>query len=193
MKTIIVTIEVYDDSKVEDVERAVSAGLDNNGIDCIYNVEEVTETEEPVTEEAAEQEIIGKLENNTAVKRNWNRKVQKYNVEEVLGGMQMRNIIYFDEKVSVEEYVKKEISKNGGTQSNALKSELISLCDTNGIEYDKKIKKEDLFDLLINNGVSYKYLAGLFGVGVSSQVYQKSFNITHKDVKRLERKGILKK
>ena len=53
--------------------------------------------------------------------------------------------------------------------------------------------KEDLFDLLINNGISYKYLAGLFGVGVSSQVYQKSFNITHKDVKRLERKGILKK
>jgi hypothetical protein len=107
--------------------------------------------------------------------------------------MQMRNIIYFDEKLSIEEYVKKEISKNGGTQSNALKSELISLCDTNGIEYDKKMKKEDLFDLLINNGISYKYLAGLFGVGVSSQVYQKSFNITHKDVKRLERKGILKK
>ena len=103
----------------------------------------------------------------------------------------MRNIIYFDEKLSIEEYVKKEISKNGGTQSNALKSELISLCDTNGIEYDKKMKKEDLFDLLINNGISYKYLAGLFGVGVSSQVYQKSFNITHKDVKRLERKGIL--
>lgn len=43
MKTITVTIEVYDDSAVEDVERAVSAGLDSNGIDCIYDVEEVTE------------------------------------------------------------------------------------------------------------------------------------------------------
>lgn len=43
MKTITITIEVYDASTVEDVERAVSAGLDNNGIECTYNVEEVTE------------------------------------------------------------------------------------------------------------------------------------------------------
>jgi hypothetical protein len=40
MKAITVTIEVYDDSTVEDVERAVSAGLDSNGIDCTYDVEE---------------------------------------------------------------------------------------------------------------------------------------------------------
>ena len=37
MKTITITIEVYDASTVEDVERAVSAGLDNNGIECTYN------------------------------------------------------------------------------------------------------------------------------------------------------------
>lgn len=43
MKTITVTIEVYDNSSVEDIERAVSAGLDSNGIDCTYDVEEVTE------------------------------------------------------------------------------------------------------------------------------------------------------
>ena len=43
MKTITITIEVYDASTVEDAERAVSAGLDNNGIECTYNVEEVTE------------------------------------------------------------------------------------------------------------------------------------------------------
>lgn len=40
MKAITVTIEVYDDSTVEDVERAVSAGLDSNRIDCTYDVEE---------------------------------------------------------------------------------------------------------------------------------------------------------
>jgi hypothetical protein len=39
MKTITVTIEVYDNSSVEDIERAVSAGLDSNGIDCSYDVE----------------------------------------------------------------------------------------------------------------------------------------------------------
>lgn len=40
MKTITVLIDVFDDSTSEDIERAVSAGLDSNGIDCIYNVEE---------------------------------------------------------------------------------------------------------------------------------------------------------
>lgn len=40
MKTITVVIDVFDDSTSEDIERAVSAGLDSNGIDCIYNVEE---------------------------------------------------------------------------------------------------------------------------------------------------------
>lgn len=43
MKTITVTIEIYDNSSVEDVERAVSAGLNNNGIDCTYDVEEKEE------------------------------------------------------------------------------------------------------------------------------------------------------
>ena len=102
----------------------------------------------------------------------------------------MRDIIYFDENLSVEEYVKKEVCKNGGTQSIALKKELASLCDSICIEYDNKTTKEDLFDLLINNGFSYKKLAESFEVGVSSQVYQKTFNITHQDVKRLERRGI---
>lgn len=41
MKTITVTIEVYDNSSVEDVERVVSAGLDNNGIDCTYDIKEI--------------------------------------------------------------------------------------------------------------------------------------------------------
>ena len=39
MKTITVTVEVYDNSSVENIERAVSAGLDSNGIDCSYDVE----------------------------------------------------------------------------------------------------------------------------------------------------------
>ena len=43
MKTITVTIEVYDNSLVEDIEKAVSAGLDSNRVDCTYDVEEVKE------------------------------------------------------------------------------------------------------------------------------------------------------
>lgn len=43
MKTVLVTVEIYDDSTTEDVETAISAGLDNNGIDCTYDVEEKTD------------------------------------------------------------------------------------------------------------------------------------------------------
>ena len=40
--------------------------------------------------------------------------------------MKMRNINYFDKELSVEEYVKKEVCKNAGTQSVAFKEQLIS-------------------------------------------------------------------
>lgn len=93
----------------------------------------------------------------------------------------------------MDEYVKAEICKNAGTQSLAFKEQLVLLCNSAGIECDEKKKKEEVFEQLINNGFEYKQLAEMFGVGVSSQVYQATFNITHKDVKRLEKKGILKK
>ena len=105
----------------------------------------------------------------------------------------MRNINFWGENLSVDEYVKSEICKNAGTQSLAFKEQLVLLCNSAGIECDEKKKKEEMFELLINNGFEYKQLAEMFGVGVSSQVYQATFNITHKDVKRLQKKGILKK
>ena len=105
----------------------------------------------------------------------------------------MRNINFFGENLSVDEYVKSEICKNAGTQSLAFKEQLVLLCNSAGIECDEKKKKEEMFELLINNGFEYRQLAEMFGVGVSSQVYQATFNITHKDVKRLQKKGILKK
>lgn len=43
MKTVLITVEIYDNSTTEDIERAINAGLDNNGIDCTYNVEEIKE------------------------------------------------------------------------------------------------------------------------------------------------------
>lgn len=105
----------------------------------------------------------------------------------------MRDISYFGGKISVEEYVKKEICKNTGTQSVALKAQLIYLCESANIECNKRMKKEELFDLLLHNGFSHKQLAEWFVVGVSSQVYQSTFNISHRDVKRLEKRGALKK
>nr|DAD79746.1 MAG TPA: dissimilatory sulfite reductase D [Siphoviridae sp. ctHjy10] len=105
----------------------------------------------------------------------------------------MRNIKYFGKELSVEGYVKKEICKNAGTQSIAFKEQLISLCESADIECNKKMKKEELLDLLVSNGFKYEQLAELFAIGVSSQVYQSTFNISHRDVKRLEKRGILKK
>ena len=40
-KTINITVEVYDGTEVEKIENIISAALDNNGIDCTYDVEEV--------------------------------------------------------------------------------------------------------------------------------------------------------
>lgn len=42
-KTITVTIEVYDGTEIEQIEKIVSAALDSNGIDCTYDVEETEE------------------------------------------------------------------------------------------------------------------------------------------------------
>ena len=42
-KTLNITVEVYDGTKTEEIERIVSAALDSNGIDCTYDVEEVKE------------------------------------------------------------------------------------------------------------------------------------------------------
>ena len=104
----------------------------------------------------------------------------------------MRTIKYIDTEISIEEYIKKEICKNAGTQSVAFKDQIELLCDSMGIKYTNKLGTGELFDLLIQNGCGYQQLAEKFGVGVSSQVYQSAFNITHKDVKRLEKKGVLK-
>ena len=42
-KTSGITIEGYDGTEVEKIENIISAALDSNGIDCIYDVEEVEE------------------------------------------------------------------------------------------------------------------------------------------------------
>lgn len=103
----------------------------------------------------------------------------------------MRTIHYFDSDLTVEEYVKKEILKNAGTQNVAMKSDLEHMCETLEIDFHKNSTKEELLTLLLENGCSYESLASSFSIGVSSQVYQNAFNITHQDIKRLEKCGAL--
>lgn len=40
MRTITVTVEVYDNSTIEEVEKAIDKGLNSKSIDCTYNIEE---------------------------------------------------------------------------------------------------------------------------------------------------------
>lgn len=54
------------------------------------------------------------------------------------------------------------------------------------------MSKEELLQLLIDSGYTYKKIAEYFKIGVSSQVYQESFGITHTDVKRLEKHKVLR-
>ncbi len=53
----------------------------------------------------------------------------------------MRNINFWGENLSVDEYVKAEICKNAGTQSLAFNEQLVLLCNSAGIECDEKKKK----------------------------------------------------
>lgn len=51
----------------------------------------------------------------------------------------MRTIPYFDSELTVEEYIKKEICKNAGTQSVAFKDNLMVVCNSMGIAYEEKM------------------------------------------------------
>ncbi len=102
-----------------------------------------------------------------------------------------RTIICGNKEYTVDEYIRREICANKGTQNNVMKKELIKLCETQGISLDGKETKDVLYDKLISGGVSPKDLAVRYGVGVSSQVYQHIFGIDHKRVKQLEKQGTI--
>ncbi len=105
----------------------------------------------------------------------------------------MRKIKYGDNELTVEEYITKSICSNQGTQSICFKEDLFKLCDFADIPYTEKMTKKDLLDLLFESkAVDYRVLAEMFHIGVSSQVYQGTFRITHQEVKRLETHGVLK-
>lgn len=104
----------------------------------------------------------------------------------------MKSINYFDKEITIDEFVKIEICKNDGTHSLVFKEQLENLCKEKNIPIKNKMSKNDLFDLLIKNGMSCDEFAITFGIGVGSLEYQKAFGITKEDVKRLEKHGVLK-
>ncbi len=72
-----------------------------------------------------------------------------------------------------------------------LKDDLIEFAKEHGLEVDNKAYKKDIA-LSVADKLGYDKLQELVHTGVSSQDYQEKFEITHKDVKLMERKGFLK-
>ena len=86
----------------------------------------------------------------------------------------MRKVKYFDYEVSVEEYIKIQIVKNDGNRSLVYRQDLINECESRNIQTKVTSTKEQLVELLVENGVSYKELAEKYKIGVTSKVYQLS-------------------
>ena len=104
----------------------------------------------------------------------------------------MRTIKYFNKEISVDEFIKQQIIRNDGTRSLVYKHKLVEECEKRNIKTAVTSTKEQLTELLADSGMSYKELADRYGIGVTSKNYQEAFGITHKQVKKLEKKGILK-
>ena len=103
----------------------------------------------------------------------------------------MRKIKYFDNELSVEEYIKIQIVRNDGIKSLVYRKDLIEECASRNIQTKVTPTKEQLVELLVGNGVTYKELAHKYKIGVTSKAYQDTFGITHDQVKKLEKKKII--
>ena len=103
----------------------------------------------------------------------------------------MRKIKYFDNELSVEEYIKIQLVRNDGAKSLVYRQDLIDECESRNIQTKATSTKEQLVDLLVNNGVTYKELASKYKIGVTSKAYQDTFGINHNQVKKLEKKKVI--
>ena len=97
----------------------------------------------------------------------------------------------FDKEYTFDEWVRREILKNKGTDNIAQTKDLEKICSEIGITHKNNISKAELFDLLLQAGFSSEKFAKRFSIGVGSHAFQDTFGITNEDVKRLERHGAL--
>ena len=103
----------------------------------------------------------------------------------------MRKIKYFDSDLSIEEYIRIQIVRNDGIRSLVYRQDLVDECKARNIQTKATSTKEQLVELLVSNGVTYKELANRYKIGVTSKAYQDMFGITHNQVKKLEKKKVI--
>ena len=103
----------------------------------------------------------------------------------------MRKIKYFYSELSIEKYIKIQIVRNDGIRSLVYRKDLIEECASRNIQTKATSTKEQLVELLVSNGVTYKELANIYKIGVTSKAYQDTFGINHNQVKKLEKKKVI--
>lgn len=99
---------------------------------------------------------------------------------------------YMDKYTSPEEFIRAEVVANRGTDSIVTKDLLIDKIRSTALEPDEnldKMTKVQLFDLLVE--LIGKKAYTVFPVGVTSIAYQLKFGIEHKDVKKMEKAGLI--
>ena len=99
----------------------------------------------------------------------------------------MGKLIWNDEEYTLDKYIKYKILANLGSQSYATKEQLKKQCMDKGLIISGKESKEEYYDLLVEHGWTAADFESVYGIGISSQDYQREFNITHEDIKRLEK------
>ena len=97
---------------------------------------------------------------------------------------------YMDQFSTPEEFIRAEILANRGSNNIVDKSKLLEIVSwkTEG-ETLGTLSKAELFDRIVKQYGSDAYT--MFPVGVSSNCFQKKFDISHKDVLKLAKAGIL--
>lgn len=105
----------------------------------------------------------------------------------------MANLIRFDKKISLEEYVIAEVCANYGTCTRVTVSTLKSILDVCGLSYKKNATKEEMIYQLYEYYQSWEIVAKKLAVGVKINQYVAAFPfVTNADLKRLEKFEILK-
>ena len=76
---------------------------------------------------------------------------------------------YFDTEYTFDEWVRKEVLKNKGTDNIVLTKDLEKICDERNINYKNRASKAELFDLLMDNGFSGEQFTERFPIGVATR------------------------
>lgn len=98
---------------------------------------------------------------------------------------------YMDRFETPEQFIRAEILSNRGSNNIVDKADLLEVAEWKAEEGEdlSKLSKAQLFDRIVEQYGNAAY--AMFPVGVSSYCFQLKFGITHKEVLKLAKAGVL--